>query len=162
MKILQQLIKVKRHSRVSVHFSRPCNVYLMTEVNYKRYKEGASFKRLGGPFEKSPAEFTAPYDGAWHAVIEKGSHVNPQPIEGRVEVLSPLMKEVPYLSEVEKDLKHNETEAGQMEENTEVSDEIVDDSGKIRDDAEEAMDDSGEISEEESEDNVEDEEEDKD
>ena len=99
MKILQQAIKVKRHSRVNVSFSRPCTVYLMTEVNYKRYKEGASFRRLGGEFKTSPAEFIAPYDGTWHAVIEKGSHYNPKAVEGSVEVLPPLMKDIPYLSD---------------------------------------------------------------
>ena len=96
MKILQQPVKVKRYSRVQVHFSRPCNVYLMTEVNFKRYKDGASFRRLGGHFDKSPAEFIAPYDGTWHAVIEKGTHFNPKPIDGRVEILPPPRKETPY------------------------------------------------------------------
>lgn len=96
MKILQQPVKVKRHSRVHVHFSKPTTVYLMTDVNFKRYKEGASFKRLGGKFEKSPAEFVAPYDGTWHAVIERGSHYKPISIEGRVEVFSPLLKDTPF------------------------------------------------------------------
>lgn len=101
MKILQQAVKVKRHSRVNVHFDKPCTIYLMTEVNFKRYKDGASFRRLGGPFDKSPAEFVAPYDGTWHAVIERGSHFNPINVSGRVEVLAPLMKDTPYLFDEE-------------------------------------------------------------
>lgn len=92
MKILQLPVNVKRHSRVHVHFSRPCTVYLMSDKNFKRYREGASYKRVGGPHDKSPAEFIAPYDGTWHAVIEKGSHFNAKPITGRVEVMSPLLK----------------------------------------------------------------------
>ena len=125
MKILQQPISVKRHSRVHVHFSRPCTVYLMTEVNFRKYKDGGTFTRLGGEFEKSPAEFVAPYDGTWHAVIEKGgSHHNPQHIEGRVEVKGPKMKDIPYLSDIDKDLKNHEIEAEQVEEIIDSSEEI--------------------------------------
>ncbi len=128
MKILQQLIKVKRHSRVNVHFNRPCNIYLMTETNYKRYREGGSFRRIGGKFEKSPAEFIAPHDGAWHAVIEKGgSHRNPQPIDGRVEVLPPKMKDIPYLFEPKEDSKNKEIES-------ELKEEIIDSSEGISED----------------------------
>ena len=96
MKILQQTIKAKRGSRVLVSFSQPTNVFLMTEVNFKRYKDGASHKRLGGKYDRSPAEFVAPYDGTWHAVIEKGSHFSPLNITGSVEVLPPKRKDVPY------------------------------------------------------------------
>jgi hypothetical protein len=96
MKILQQSVKVKRGSRVLVKFSKPTNIYLMTEVNFKRYKDGASFRRLGGEYKQSPAEFVAPYDGTWHAVIERGSHFNPIDVTGSVEVLPPLRKETPY------------------------------------------------------------------
>src|SRR5690606_17886564 len=96
MKILQQPIKVKRNSRVNVYFNKPCTVYLMTEVNFKRYKDGASFRRIGGEFKDSPAQFVAPYDGTWHAVIEKGSHFKPISVEGRVEVLPPVLKEKSY------------------------------------------------------------------
>jgi len=122
MKILQQPIKVKRYSRVQVHFNRPCTVYLMTEVNFKRYKEGASFRRLGGQFEQSPAEFIAPYDGTWHAVIEKGSHFNPKPIEGRVEVLPPPRKETPYYISEEDTPKAEAAEA--QSEVDEISEEL--------------------------------------
>ncbi len=136
MKILQQPIKVKRHSRVNVHFSRPCTVYLMTEVNFKRYKDGASFRRLGGQFDQSPAEFIAPYDGTWHAVIEKGSHFSPQPIEGRVEVLSPLMKDIPYFTDDEDveaiaaDNSIEELAAESEEEVEDTSEESADDKGE--------------------------------
>ncbi|MEQ8324611.1 MAG: DUF1883 domain-containing protein [Vicingaceae bacterium] len=101
MKILQQAVKVKRGSRVIITFSKPTTVYLMTEVNFKRYKDGSSFRRLGGKYDQSPVEFTAPYDGTWHAVIERGSHYNPISIEGSVEVLSPKRKEIPYFEENE-------------------------------------------------------------
>lgn len=94
MKILKQAIKVKRHSRVQVEFSRPCTVYMMTEVNFKRYKDGASFRRVGGAYDKSPVEFIAPYDGTWYVVIEKGSHYSPKAVDGKVTVSPPLMKTI--------------------------------------------------------------------
>ena len=98
MKILQQPVKVKRGSRVVISFSQPSNIFLMTEVNYKKYKEGGNFSRLGGQYSKSPVEFTAPYDGTWHAVIEKGSHFSPTHVTGSVEVLSPLSKDTEYFN----------------------------------------------------------------
>ena len=116
MKILQQPVKVKRYSRVQVHFNKPCTIYLMTEVNFKRYKDGASFRRLGGHFDKSPAEFIAPYDGTWHAVIERGSHFSPINVEGKVEILPPPRKETPYIMDDEEKPKVEE-----------VIDEVVED-----------------------------------
>ena len=96
MKILQQKVQVKKGARIHVKFSRPATIYLMTEVNFKRYMEGRSFRRMGGEYTKSPAEFTAPYDGTWHAVIEKGAYKNPEPMEGSIEKLPPKRKEEVY------------------------------------------------------------------
>lgn len=132
MKILQQPVRVKKFQRVLVHFNKPCTIYMMTEVNFRRYKDGASFRRMGGKFEESPVEFVVPYDGTWHAVIEKGSHFNPLNIEGRVEILPPKRKEVPYYAEEEENFNEPETP-----ENDEVSNEIVDDSSSEEQEEEE-------------------------
>lgn len=120
MKILQQPIKVKRNSRVNVYFNKPCTVYLMTEVNFKRYKDGASFRRIGGEFKDSPAQFVAPYDGTWHAVIEKGSHFKPVSVEGRVEVLPPVLKEKSYFLDPDVDVptRSNSSEESFDEDNS--------------------------------------------
>jgi hypothetical protein len=99
MKFLKQAVKVKRGSRVKVNFSKPSTVFLMTEVNFKKYKDGSSFKRIGGAYEKSPVEFIAPYDGTWYAIIEKGSHFKPSNVTGSVEVLPPISKEPSYFGD---------------------------------------------------------------
>ena len=146
MKILQQAVKVKKGARVLVKFSRPANIYLMTEVNFKRYKEGQSFKRIGGEFTESPAEFTAPYDGTWHAIIEKGAHTNPEHITGSVETLPPKRKETPYFDEEaewEKD-HQKEVVVPEIEDTLEEGNEELEDESR-----EDLVDETGEDSEEE-------------
>jgi hypothetical protein len=89
----------------------------MTEVNFKKYKNGGTFKRLGGKYDKSPVEFVAPYDGTWYAVIEKGSHFNPTNVTGSVEVLSPLIKEPNYFGD---DSDWNNDSSAETENNKKV------------------------------------------
>ena len=98
MKILQQPLKVKRNQIIQVHFDKPVVVKLMSKNMFPKYKNGAKHVAQGGFFEQSPAKFTIPYDGIWHAVIEKGSHSNPINVEGRVEVLPPEIKERTYFN----------------------------------------------------------------
>lgn len=112
MKILKQAVKVKRGSRVKVSFSKPSTVFLMTEVNFKKYKDGSTFKRIGGAYDKSPVEFIAPYDGTWYAVIEKGSHFNPSNVTGSVEVLPPISKEPSYFDD-DSDWKNDSVESSE-------------------------------------------------
>ncbi len=127
MKILQQPVKVKRGTRVIINFSEPTAVYLMTEVNFKRYKDGSSYRRLGGDYSESPVEFTAPYDGTWHAVIEKGTHTNPTNVTGSVELLPRLRKESTYFDAEEEWKSDHPQEDGSettLEDKTEVLDEV--------------------------------------
>ena len=130
MKILQQPVTVKRGSRVVVTFSEATNIFLMTEVNFKRYKDGSSYRRLGGKYKKSPAEFTAPYDGTWHVVIEKGSHFSPLNVTGSVDVRPPKRKEVVYFDEKKEwEADHSEETTTEVveeekEEKIEVKDEV--------------------------------------
>ena len=150
MKILQQACKVKRGSRVIINFSKPTNVFLMTEVNFKKYKDGASHKRMGGHFDRSPAEFTAPYDGTWHAVIEKGSHFNPMDVTGSVEILPPVLKDPTYFIDRP---ESSETVVAESEEEMENlhAEEDSDDEDRGSDDSDEEIGESEEDTDEEDE-----------
>lgn len=99
MKILQQAVKAKRNQIIQVHFDRPVVVRLLSRNMFPKYKNGGRYVSQGGHFEESPARFTVPYDGTWHAVIERESHFNPIEVKGRVEVLPPEIKEPAYFSE---------------------------------------------------------------
>jgi hypothetical protein len=96
MKILQQPVKAKRNAIVQVHFDKPVVVKLISHNMFPKYKNGAKHVAQGGFYEQSPARFTVPYDGVWHAVIERGSHYNPIDVKGRVELLPPEIKERAY------------------------------------------------------------------
>jgi hypothetical protein len=96
MKILQQAVKAKRNAIIQVHFDTPVVVKLISRNMFPKYKNGAKHVAQGGRFEQSPAKFTIPYDGVWHAVIERESHYNPIAVKGRVELLPPEIKETAY------------------------------------------------------------------
>ena len=96
MKILQQPVKAKRNQIIEIIFDQPVVVRLLSKNMFPKYKNGAKHTGLGGFYEKSPAKFTVPYDGIWHAVIEKGSHSNPINVTGKVNVLRAEVHEKPY------------------------------------------------------------------
>lgn len=113
-----------------VTFSQSTNIFLMTEVNFKKYKDGSSYRRMGGEYKKSPVEFTAPYDGTWHVVIEKGSHFSPLNVTGSVEVRPPKRKKISYFDENKEweadkvEASDSETIEEEQEEKIEVKDEL--------------------------------------
>jgi hypothetical protein len=135
MKILQQAVKVRKNQIIQVHFDKPVVVKLLSKGMFPKYKNGVRHVCQGGFFEHSPAKFTVPYDGVWHAVIEKGSYFNPLSVKGRVEILPPEIKEPVYFdNEPEEDKQELiaapiiETEAEHADEtNEEEEDDSEDD-----------------------------------
>jgi hypothetical protein len=87
MKYLHRVFSAKKGYHVVVHFSEPTRVMLISDMEYKNYKEHFTYRYRGGDFSESPHEFEIPNDGTWHVVIEKGSYYNPRPISGSVEII---------------------------------------------------------------------------
>lgn len=91
MKILQKPLSAKCRQIVKVNFSKPTKVKLLSHENFEKYKKGKTHQYRGGFYEASPVEFEIPYDGVWHAVIEKGSFNNPLEVTGTVDLLQPRL-----------------------------------------------------------------------
>ena len=157
MKILQQPVKAKRNEIIQVHFDKPVVVRLLSKSMFKKYKNGGRFQGQGGMYEDSPAKFTVPYDGLWHAVIEKKSHFNPINVSGRVELLPPEIRETPYFdpdAEEETPVLEDSTEElkNEWEDNVDDDDDDNDDDDNDDDAADDAADDADDVDEDDDDD----------
>lgn len=55
---------------ISVECSRPCRIFLMSDLNHTRYHLGRDFKALGGSFTRFPAHIQVPRSGVWNILID--------------------------------------------------------------------------------------------
>lgn len=88
MKFLHQPFKSKSGQRIRVHFDKPTRVLLIHSQQFDRYKRGKTYQYRGGEADESPVHFDVPFEGVWHAVIEKGTYSNPLEVSGRAELLA--------------------------------------------------------------------------
>lgn len=88
MKYLHRPFKAKKGQSVLVHFDQPTRVLLLTDREYKNYKNCKTFRYRGGELEDSPATFDIPETGKWHIIVELGSYYHPKSITASVEILS--------------------------------------------------------------------------
>jgi len=87
MKFLHKPIKAQAGDLIRVEFSKPTRVLLIHSRQFEKYKKGKTYHYRGGPAETSPVEFTVPFEGVWHAVIEKGTYRNPIDLTGNAELI---------------------------------------------------------------------------
>lgn len=83
MRYLRAKVKAKSGERLTVEFSEPTRVLIMTDNEFKKYKNHNTFTYFGGEKE-SPFEFTIPKSTSWNVVVEKGSYYSPRPITAKV------------------------------------------------------------------------------
>jgi hypothetical protein len=73
MTYLYKLIHTADGQRVEVTYNRPCNIMLLSPLNFTRYQNGETFKYHGGYFDgKSPAVLWPPRPGHWYVVADLG------------------------------------------------------------------------------------------
>ena len=89
MKFLHLPIQAKYGHIVRVHFTTPTKIKLIHTSEFPKYKNGRTYRYRGGYYEESPAEFEIPFDGTWHAVVEKGGYYHPIELEAHVELMPP-------------------------------------------------------------------------
>lgn len=89
MKFLHKPFQAKAKDRIIVTFSHPTRVLLIHTSFFSKYKKGQTYQYRGGFSEDSPVEFIVPFDGQWHAVIEKGTYKNPLDLTGNAELVRP-------------------------------------------------------------------------
>lgn len=82
MKFLHKPFNAKKKDKIVVDFDKPTKVLMLHADEFKRYKAGRTYRYRGGAADKSPVEFTVPFDGKWHAVIEKGTFRHPLEVKG--------------------------------------------------------------------------------
>lgn len=87
MKFLHKPFLAKKNDKIEVSFDKPTKVLLIEASQFSRYKKGLTYQFRGGESKKSPVTFTAPFDGTWHAIIEKGSYNNPLEVTGNAELI---------------------------------------------------------------------------
>lgn len=87
MKFLHKPFQAKAKDKIEVTFDRPTKVLLLERSQFERYKKGLTYQYRGGYAENSPMEFTVPFDGIWHAVIEKGTFRQPLQVNGNAKLI---------------------------------------------------------------------------
>jgi len=87
MKFLHKPFQAKAKDKIEVTFDRPTKVLLIEKREFERYKKGITYRYRGGYSENSPVEFTIPFDGVWHAVIEKGTYHHPINVTGNAKLI---------------------------------------------------------------------------
>lgn len=61
-----------RGDAVAVDIDRPANVLVLDEHNYARYRQGISFRYMGGFARGTPVVVRLPVPGRWHVVVDDG------------------------------------------------------------------------------------------
>ena len=83
MRFLRAKVKARVGERLTVEFSEPTKVLIMTDREFKKYQNHNTYSFFGGEKE-SPYEFTVPKSTSWNVVVEKGSYFNPKDITAKI------------------------------------------------------------------------------
>jgi len=87
MKFLHKPFLAKAKDKIEVSFDRPTKILLLESSQFSRYKKGLTYQYRGGMEKKSPVSFTVPFEGTWHAVIEKGTYNYPLEVSGNATLI---------------------------------------------------------------------------
>lgn len=87
MKFLHKPFSAKAKDVIVINFNKPTRVLLIHSRQFEKYKKCKTFTYRGGQSTNSPVEFEVPFDGTWHAVIEKGSYLAPLQIVGNARLI---------------------------------------------------------------------------
>jgi hypothetical protein len=87
MKFLHKPFLAKAKDKIEVSFDKPTKVLLLESSEFSRYKKGLTYRYRGGLSKESPTSFIVPFDGTWHAVIEKGTFNNPLDVSGNAKLI---------------------------------------------------------------------------
>ncbi len=72
MQYLHYTLDLGSHDVVQVDLESPAYIRLLTEENYRDYREGKHYRYFGGMAESSPANIKPPNKGQWHLCIDLG------------------------------------------------------------------------------------------
>lgn len=74
---MNQFIHGREHlgegDMINVDCDTQCNVMLLSDSEFSRYKDNGAFEYYGGHFKLFPAQLAPPHPGFWNVVIDLGS-----------------------------------------------------------------------------------------
>ena len=73
MKFLYRKYPAKKKEIIEVRTDQSAQVKFMTAAEFKKYAGGRTHSYFKGQENDEAISFTLPYDGVWHAVVEKGT-----------------------------------------------------------------------------------------
>ena len=70
MKYIHQREHLNEDDIVVIQCSQTCNIRLMSDANFRSFKNGGRHSYHGGAFDTFPARSTAPSPGFWNITID--------------------------------------------------------------------------------------------
>ena len=70
MKFIHQREQLKEGDLLVIQSSQPCNIRLMSDANFRSFKNGGRHTYHGGAFDKFPARIKVPSDGFWNITLD--------------------------------------------------------------------------------------------
>lgn len=59
---------------IRVDLDSQANVLLLDSTNYSNYRNGRTYRYLGGLAKVSPCHLQVPHVGRWHVVVDRGGY----------------------------------------------------------------------------------------
>jgi hypothetical protein len=73
MNHLHTYLYLEKDGVIQVSLDSPGNVYLLTDTEYTKYKQGSEFKGYGGLVKARKKNINAPGEGKWHLVVDNNN-----------------------------------------------------------------------------------------
>jgi predicted membrane-bound spermidine synthase len=70
MKFIHQREHLNEDDIVVIQASQPCNIRLMSDANFRSFKNGGRHTYHGGAFDRFPAKITVPSSGYWNITLD--------------------------------------------------------------------------------------------
>jgi|GEM_PF-3517563 len=124
MKFLYRKYPAKKKEIIEVRTDPAAMVKFMTAAEFKKYAGGRTHSYFKGQDVDGAICFTLPYDGVWHAVVEKGMDPAMEQLTANciLRMPDPEMEQLPQSFEEEVDVitaDGSEEQAVDMEDSTE-------------------------------------------
>ena len=74
MKFIHQREQLNEGDLVVIESSQPCNIRLMSDANFRSFKNGGRHGYLGGHFDRFPAKIKVPSSGFWNITLDTVTH----------------------------------------------------------------------------------------
>jgi hypothetical protein len=91
MRFLHGRVKANKGGTIKVTTTKPTRILIMSEREFKRYKNNISFTYYGGQ-KDGEFEFPVPKSDIWNVVVEKGSFAKPINLTANIEVTKGVAK----------------------------------------------------------------------